>query len=119
MHRQEGTSICGESASVRNQEWLVSHAYVATIAPMLPIETMRAPLTALTAGPAASVMCQCLEIFAEHQFDPLFIPQPRNPGPPGKAPAAARKTAPYLTFALSETSRSAKPMMGRVANDAR
>lgn len=68
--------------------------YVARIAPAVPTETTYPPVTALTEGPAA-----------------LFKLQLRNPGPSGKAPLAAKKTAMYLIFGLSTVTNTAYPMM--------
>lgn len=76
--------------------------YVARIAPKLPILTMYPPVTARTAGPAA-----------------LLRPQLRNPGPPGKAPAAEKKTAMYFKSGLSTVLSIVKPMIHRIGKVAR
>lgn len=98
----------------------MKEAYVATIAPRLPMLTMYAEVTDRMAGPAA-----------------LLSPQLRNPGPaepalealrcdyleridlpPGKAPQALKKTAMYFSPAESLTLRMVNPITqsnGKVA----
>jgi hypothetical protein len=76
--------------------------HVAKTPPAVPRVTMYALETARTAGPAA-----------------LFIPQERNPGPPGKAPSVMKKIPMYRTFGSVAQRIIAKPVIARVVNPAR